>query len=80
MHVCVCVCACVCVCVCVCVCARACACACVQTMPLIPLSRLAPRLRRSVEGLNLELEGVFVSETAKEQHKVSVYMFEYVCF
>lgn len=41
-------------------------------MPLIPLSRLAPRLRRSVEGLNLELEGVFVSETAKEQHKVSV--------
>ncbi|TRY96504.1 hypothetical protein DNTS_031544 [Danionella cerebrum] len=39
-------------------------------MPLIPLSRLAPRLRRSVEGLNLELEGVFVSETAKEQHKV----------
>ncbi|XP_016329790.1 protein FAM117A-like isoform X1 [Sinocyclocheilus anshuiensis] len=41
-----------------------------QTMPLIPLSRLAPRLRRSVEGLNLELEGVFVSETAKEQHKI----------
>ncbi|KTG39014.1 hypothetical protein cypCar_00019074, partial [Cyprinus carpio] len=27
-------------------------------------------LRRSVEGLNLELEGVFVSETAKEQHKI----------
>uniref|UniRef100_A0A8C1NCG4 Family with sequence similarity 117 member Aa n=1 Tax=Cyprinus carpio TaxID=7962 RepID=A0A8C1NCG4_CYPCA len=45
-------------------------CVCVQTMPLIPLSRLAPRLRRSVEGLNLELEGVFVSETAKEQHKI----------
>ncbi|KAA0705909.1 Protein FAM117A [Triplophysa tibetana] len=41
-----------------------------QTMPLIPLSRLAPRLRRSVEGLNLELEGVFVSETAKEPHKI----------
>uniref|UniRef100_A0A8C1E6T4 Family with sequence similarity 117 member A n=1 Tax=Cyprinus carpio carpio TaxID=630221 RepID=A0A8C1E6T4_CYPCA len=41
-----------------------------QTMPLIPLSRLAPRLRRSVEGLNLELEGVFVSETTKEQHKI----------
>ncbi len=56
----------------VCVCVRVRVCACVQTMPLIPLSRLAPRLRRSVEGLNLELEGVFVSETAKEQHKVSV--------
>ncbi|XP_051572342.1 protein FAM117A-like isoform X3 [Myxocyprinus asiaticus] len=41
-----------------------------ETMPLIPLSRLAPRLRRSVEGLNLELEGVFVSETAKEHHKI----------
>uniref|UniRef100_A0A673KDY8 Protein FAM117A-like n=1 Tax=Sinocyclocheilus rhinocerous TaxID=307959 RepID=A0A673KDY8_9TELE len=47
-----------------------CVCVCAQTMPLIPLSRLAPRLRRSVEGLNLELEGVFVSETAKEQHKI----------
>ncbi|XP_017308131.1 protein FAM117A isoform X1 [Ictalurus punctatus] len=41
-----------------------------QTIPLLPLSRLAPRLRRSVEGLNLELEGVFVSETAEEQHKI----------
>nr|XP_046163299.1 protein FAM117A isoform X2 [Oncorhynchus gorbuscha] len=35
-----------------------------------PLSRLAPRLRRSVEGLNLELEGVFVSETPEDQHKI----------
>ncbi|GAA6100690.1 protein FAM117A [Tachysurus ichikawai] len=41
-----------------------------QTIPLLPLSRLAPRLRRSVEGLNLELEGVFVSETAEQQHKI----------
>lgn len=41
----------------------------------VPLSRLAPRLRRSVEGLNLELEGVFVSETPEDQHKVS--MFKY---
>uniref|UniRef100_A0A8C7ISE0 Family with sequence similarity 117 member A n=1 Tax=Oncorhynchus kisutch TaxID=8019 RepID=A0A8C7ISE0_ONCKI len=36
----------------------------------VPLSRLAPRLRRSVEGLNLELEGVFVSETPEDQHKI----------
>ncbi|KAJ8414225.1 hypothetical protein AAFF_G00050950 [Aldrovandia affinis] len=39
-----------------------------QTMPvpipLTPLSRLTPRLRRSVEGLNQELEGVFVRETS----------------
>uniref|UniRef100_A0AAY5KVD0 Family with sequence similarity 117 member Aa n=1 Tax=Esox lucius TaxID=8010 RepID=A0AAY5KVD0_ESOLU len=35
-----------------------------------PLSRLAPRLRRSVEGLNLELEGVFVSEKPEDQHKI----------
>ncbi|KAK3553109.1 hypothetical protein QTP86_031686 [Hemibagrus guttatus] len=41
-----------------------------QTISLLPLSRLAPRLRRSVEGLNLELEGVFVSETAEQQHKI----------
>ncbi|XP_012681405.2 protein FAM117A isoform X1 [Clupea harengus] len=41
-----------------------------QTGPLTPLSRLAPRLRRSVEGLNLELEGVFVSETPEEQHQI----------
>lgn len=45
------------------------------TPQTVPLSRLAPRLRRSVEGLNLELEGVFVSETPEDQHKVS--MFKY---
>ncbi|KAM4597953.1 protein FAM117A [Polymixia lowei] len=32
------------------------------------LNRLAPRLRRSVEGLNLELEEVFVSEKPDDQH------------
>nr|XP_020461103.1 protein FAM117A-like [Monopterus albus] len=37
-----------------------------QMMPLMPLNRLAPRLRRSVEGLNLELEEVFVSEKPDE--------------
>lgn len=42
-----------------------------QTLPLLPLSRLAPRLRRSVEGLNLELEEVFVSEKPDDQHGVS---------
>ncbi|XP_036391346.1 protein FAM117A-like [Megalops cyprinoides] len=45
-----------------------------QTMPLpiplVPLSRLTPRLRHSVEGLNLELEGVFVRETPEEQHRI----------
>uniref|UniRef100_A0A3B4G5J1 Family with sequence similarity 117 member A n=1 Tax=Pundamilia nyererei TaxID=303518 RepID=A0A3B4G5J1_9CICH len=41
-----------------------------QTMPLMPLNRLAPRLRRSVEGLNLELEEVFVCEKQDDQHEV----------
>ncbi|KAM9843031.1 protein FAM117A [Aulostomus maculatus] len=41
-----------------------------QTMSLMPLSRLAPRLRRSVEGLNLELEEVFVSEKQDDQHEI----------
>lgn len=41
-----------------------------QTMPLMPLNRLASRLRRSVEGLNLELEEVFVSEKPNDQHEV----------
>ncbi|KAF1379835.1 hypothetical protein PFLUV_G00180200 [Perca fluviatilis] len=41
-----------------------------QTLPLIPLNRLAPRLRRSVEGLNLELEEVFVSEKPEELHEI----------
>lgn len=39
-------------------------------MPLMPLNRLAPRLQRSVEGLNLELEEVFVSEKTDDQHEV----------
>lgn len=39
-------------------------------LPLLPLNRLAPRLRRSVEGLNLELEEVFVSEKSDDQHEV----------
>lgn len=38
---------------------------------MMPLNRLAPRLRRSVEGLNLELEEVFVSEKPDDQHDVS---------
>ncbi|XP_004552481.1 protein FAM117A isoform X2 [Maylandia zebra] len=41
-----------------------------QTMPLMPLNRLAPRLRRSVEGLNLELEEVFVCEKQDDQHEI----------
>ncbi|XP_028312081.1 protein FAM117A isoform X2 [Gouania willdenowi] len=41
-----------------------------QTMPLMPLNRLAPRLRRSVEGLNMELEEVFVSEKPEDQHEI----------
>ncbi|XP_041851608.1 protein FAM117A isoform X1 [Melanotaenia boesemani] len=41
-----------------------------QTMPLMPLNRLAPRLRRSVEGLSLELEEVFVSEKPDDQHEI----------
>lgn len=42
-----------------------------QTIPMIPLNRLAPRLRRSVEGLNLELEEVFVSEKTDEENEIS---------
>ncbi|XP_019751504.1 protein FAM117A-like, partial [Hippocampus comes] len=41
-----------------------------QTSPLVPLSRLTSRLRRSVEGLNLELEEVFVSEKRDEEHEL----------
>lgn len=41
-----------------------------QTSPLVPLSRLTSRLRRSVEGLNLELEEVFVSEKRDDEHEV----------
>ncbi|XP_037544533.1 protein FAM117A [Nematolebias whitei] len=41
-----------------------------QTLPMMPLNRLAPRLRRSVEGLSLELEEVFVSEKPDDQHEI----------
>uniref|UniRef100_A0A8D3EEJ3 Family with sequence similarity 117 member A n=1 Tax=Scophthalmus maximus TaxID=52904 RepID=A0A8D3EEJ3_SCOMX len=41
-----------------------------QTPPLMPLNRLAQRLRRSVEGLNLELEEAFVSEQPGDQHEI----------
>ncbi|XP_074512432.1 protein FAM117A isoform X2 [Sebastes fasciatus] len=41
-----------------------------QTLPPMPLNRLAPRLRRSVEGLNLELEEAFVSEKPDDQHEI----------
>uniref|UniRef100_A0A3P9IVG7 Family with sequence similarity 117 member Aa n=1 Tax=Oryzias latipes TaxID=8090 RepID=A0A3P9IVG7_ORYLA len=41
-----------------------------QTVPLMPLNRLAQRLRRSVEGLSLELEEVFVSEKQDDQHEI----------
>ncbi|XP_017274811.1 protein FAM117A isoform X1 [Kryptolebias marmoratus] len=41
-----------------------------QTVPMMPLNRLAPRLRRSVEGLSLELEEVFVSEKPDDQHEI----------
>ncbi|XP_018612580.1 protein FAM117A isoform X2 [Scleropages formosus] len=41
-----------------------------QTTPFLSLSRLTPRLRHSVEGLNLELEGVFVSGTPQEQRSI----------
>ncbi|KAM8824796.1 protein FAM117A isoform 2-T2 [Synchiropus picturatus] len=40
------------------------------TQTRIPLNRLAPRLRRSVEGLNLELEEVFVSEKPDDQQEI----------
>ncbi|KAM9780588.1 protein FAM117A [Neosynchiropus ocellatus] len=40
------------------------------TQTKIPLNRLAPRLRRSVEGLNLELEEVFVSEKPDDQLEI----------
>ena len=39
------------------------------SLQTIPLNRLASRMRRSVEGLNLELEEVFVSEKSDEQVK-----------
>ncbi|XP_056153753.1 protein FAM117A-like isoform X1 [Lampris incognitus] len=39
-------------------------------IPLGPLSRLAPRLRCSVEGLNQELEGMLVSVTTQHQRRL----------
>ncbi|XP_038140943.1 protein FAM117A-like isoform X1 [Cyprinodon tularosa] len=41
-----------------------------QTVPMMPLNRLAPRLRWSVEGLSLELEEVFVSEKPDDQLEI----------
>ncbi|KAM6897180.1 protein FAM117A-like [Xenentodon cancila] len=38
-------------------------------IPLTPLSTLVPRLRCSVEGLNQELEGMFISQPPLPQHK-----------
>ncbi|XP_041122500.1 protein FAM117A isoform X2 [Polyodon spathula] len=35
--------------------------------PQTPMSRLTPRLRQSVEGLSLELEGVFVKQQAEKE-------------
>ncbi|XP_041830826.1 protein FAM117A-like [Melanotaenia boesemani] len=37
-------------------------------IPLTPLSTLVPRLRCSVEGLNQELEGMFISQPPLPQH------------
>ncbi|XP_029934357.1 protein FAM117A-like isoform X2 [Myripristis murdjan] len=39
-------------------------------IPLTPLSRLAPRLRCSVEGLNQELEGMFICQPPHHQHRL----------
>ncbi|XP_060945543.1 protein FAM117A isoform X2 [Limanda limanda] len=41
-----------------------------EATPLMPLNRLAPRLRCSVEGLNLELEDVFGSEKPDDELEV----------
>ncbi|XP_068606521.1 protein FAM117A isoform X2 [Brachionichthys hirsutus] len=41
-----------------------------QAMPRRGLNRLGPRLRRSEEGLNLELEEAFVSEIPDNQHEI----------
>ncbi|KAL4659245.1 protein FAM117A isoform X1 [Arapaima gigas] len=41
-----------------------------QVTPFPPLSRLTPHLRHSVEGLNLELEGVFVSESPPDRRSI----------
>ncbi|KAG7227871.1 hypothetical protein INR49_013665 [Caranx melampygus] len=38
-------------------------------IPLAPLSTLVPRLRCSVEGLNQELEGMFICQAPHPQHR-----------
>ncbi|KAK5850830.1 hypothetical protein PBY51_001673 [Eleginops maclovinus] len=40
------------------------------SIPLAPLSTLVPRLRCSVEGLNQELEGMFICQPAHPQHRL----------
>ncbi|XP_040885426.1 protein FAM117A isoform X2 [Toxotes jaculatrix] len=39
-------------------------------IPLAPLSTLVPRLRCSVEGLNQELEGMFICQPTHPQHRL----------
>lgn len=39
-------------------------------IPLAPLSTLVPRLRCSVEGLNQELEGMFICQPPHPQHRL----------
>ncbi|XP_034426212.1 protein FAM117A-like isoform X1 [Hippoglossus hippoglossus] len=39
-------------------------------IPLAPLSTLVPRLRCSVEGLNQELEGMFICQPLHPQHRL----------
>ncbi|XP_078135174.1 protein FAM117A-like isoform X2 [Sander vitreus] len=39
-------------------------------IPLAPLSTLVPRLRCSVEGLNQELEGMFICQPSHPQHRL----------
>ncbi|KAL6095046.1 fam117a [Pungitius sinensis] len=40
------------------------------SIPLAPLSTLVPRLRCSVEGLNQELEGMFICQPLHPQHRL----------
>ncbi|KAM7381716.1 hypothetical protein PAMA_012519 [Pampus argenteus] len=39
-------------------------------IPLAPLSTLVPKLRCSVEGLNQELEGMFICQPTHQQHRL----------
>uniref|UniRef100_A0A3Q3VS55 Uncharacterized protein n=1 Tax=Mola mola TaxID=94237 RepID=A0A3Q3VS55_MOLML len=41
-------------------------------IPLAPLSTLVPRLRCSLEGLNQELEGMFICQPPHPQHRVEL--------